>query len=41
MLFLLQSPNDYAITITSIIRHHETEYSASLEILYIPLIVVR
>lgn len=32
-LILFQAPEDCALAITSIIRHHETEYLASLEVL--------
>ncbi|KAG5541562.1 hypothetical protein RHGRI_021408 [Rhododendron griersonianum] len=31
---LFQSPDDLAISLTNIIRHHETEYLASLQVLY-------
>ncbi|KAL0006023.1 hypothetical protein SO802_013584 [Lithocarpus litseifolius] len=38
---IFQSPDDCAITIASIIRHHETEYLASLQVLYILLLLVK
>ncbi|KAJ0015271.1 hypothetical protein Pint_19773 [Pistacia integerrima] len=34
---IFQSPDDSAISIAHIIRHHETEYLASLEVLVMPL----
>ncbi|RWW75467.1 hypothetical protein BHE74_00016511 [Ensete ventricosum] len=34
---IFQSPEDSAVSITNIIRHHETEYLASLEASYVNL----
>lgn len=36
--YLFQSPDDSAISISNILRHHETEYLASLEVLNFLLI---
>lgn len=33
VVYLFQSPDDSALTIVNIIRHHETEYLSSLEVL--------
>ncbi|KAK9292534.1 hypothetical protein L1049_020508 [Liquidambar formosana] len=37
---IFQSPDDSAISITNIIRHHETEYLASLQVLNMALLMV-